>query len=68
MHIRSFISSHAFVQEPVSETRFGDIKCLDPESWQWSDVQVCKVHNIAGEKVASESKPFVMLTTHHSLP
>lgn len=24
----------------MSETRFADIKCLDPESWQWSDVQV----------------------------
>jgi len=26
-------------QEPVTEHRFADIKCLDPECWEWSDVE-----------------------------
>mmetsp|Transcript_27095 Transcript_27095/g.59195 ORF Transcript_27095/g.59195 Transcript_27095/m.59195 type:complete len:337 (-) Transcript_27095:669-1679(-) len=26
-------------QEPVSETRFGDLKCLDTNTWEWSNVE-----------------------------
>eukprot|EP00955_Chlamydomonas_euryale_P047116 353590-Chlamydomonas_euryale.AAC.11 len=53
----------AHMQEPVTEHRFADIKCLDPECWEWSDVEakgtvpparhshVCSV--IAGQAMVS---------------